>query len=247
MSEATRRRTNRPGPRTTRGRPVRGGSRRGPSWRRWVVLGVLAAVTALVLVGYLTPVLAVRDIRVTGTGALSEQRVLAASGVRTGTPVLRVDTDGAQQQVARLSRVASAEVSRQWPATVEIRVRERAAAAYQERGGQVDLVDLNGVRFARADRPPPGLPELRLPGAQQGKTRAVMGVLRSLPQDLRGEVQRIALRSPGDLRMHLAGDREVQWGAPRGSDRKAQVLMPLLTQPGRVYDVATPDLPTITE
>lgn len=245
MSETIRRRADRPGPRTTRGRPVRGGSRRGPSWWRWGVVGVLAVVTALVLVGYLTPVLAVREVRVTGAGALSEQRVLAASGVRTGTPMPRVDTDGAQQQVTQLARVASAEVSRQWPATVEIRVRERAAAAYQERGGQVELVDLDGVRFARVDRPPSAVPELQLPGAQEGKTRAVMGVLRSLPQELRGEVQRVALRSPGDLRMHLADGREVQWGAPRGSDRKAQVLMPLLSQPGRVYDVATPDLPTI--
>ncbi|GAB2756792.1 FtsQ-type POTRA domain-containing protein [Salinifilum aidingensis] len=247
MSEAPRRSTNRPGARTTRGRPVRGGSQRGPSWRRWVVVGALATVTALVLVGYLTPVLGVREIRVTGTRALSEQRVLAASGVRTGTPMPRVDVSGAQQQVARLSRVAGAEVSRQWPSTVDIRVRERRAAAYQKRGGAVDLVDLEGVRFAREDRPPPGLPELRLPAAREGKTRAVMGVLRSLPQDLRGEVRRIVLRSPGDLRMRFADGREVQWGAPRDSARKAQVLVPLLTQPGRVYDVATPDLPTIAE
>ena len=40
--------------------------------------------------------------------------------------------------------------------------------------------------------------------------------------------------------------REVRWGGVEQGDRKAAVLVPLLTQPGKIYDVSSPTLPTIT-
>ena len=39
--------------------------------------------------------------------------------------------------------------------------------------------------------------------------------------------------------------REVRWGDAGQGDRKAAVLGPLLTQPGKIYDVSSPALPTI--
>ncbi|HSL06993.1 MAG TPA: cell division protein, partial [Pseudonocardiaceae bacterium] len=39
--------------------------------------------------------------------------------------------------------------------------------------------------------------------------------------------------------------REVRWGGVEQGDRKAAVLGPLLTQPGKIYDVSSPTLPTV--
>ncbi|MFD0490590.1 hypothetical protein ACFQ0O_30060 [Saccharopolyspora spinosporotrichia] len=53
--------------------------------------------------------------------------------------------------------------------------------------------------------------------------------------------------NPRDLRLHLRGDREVEWGGVRETPRKAAILPPLLTRPGRVYDVTSPVLPTVAQ
>jgi cell division protein FtsQ len=37
----------------------------------------------------------------------------------------------------------------------------------------------------------------------------------------------------------------VRWGPDEEAERKASVLVALLTRPGRVYDVTSPDLPTV--
>jgi cell division protein FtsQ len=38
----------------------------------------------------------------------------------------------------------------------------------------------------------------------------------------------------------------IKWGNARDNARKAAVLAPLLTRPGKTYDVATPDFPTVS-
>ena len=45
--------------------------------------------------------------------------------------------------------------------------------------------------------------------------------------------------------VRLVDDREVRWGTVDRAAEKARVLVPLLTQQGRVYDVSSPDLPTV--
>jgi cell division protein FtsQ len=46
--------------------------------------------------------------------------------------------------------------------------------------------------------------------------------------------------------LQLGDEREVRWGGVETGDRKAAVLVALLTQPGDIYDVSSPDLPTIS-
>jgi cell division protein FtsQ len=71
-----------------------------------------------------------------------------------------------------------------------------------------------------------------------------------MPSWLRIQVRSIAATSPADVELRLdngrAGTaREVRWGDAGEVERKAAVLGPLLTQPGRIYDVSSPALPTI--
>ena len=43
----------------------------------------------------------------------------------------------------------------------------------------------------------------------------------------------------------LEDGKRVVWGSADSSELKANVLVALLSQPGRTYDVSSPDLPTI--
>lgn len=227
-----------------------GRDRRGGGWLakvgpRWGALLVLTAVTLLVLALYFTPLLGVRSVRVEGNRALGEQEVLAAAEVPLGESMLRVDTDGIRSRLRENPEVASARAELSWPSTVRLEIEERTPAAFVRDGGAVRLVDAGGVPFNTVPQPPPGLPELQAPSPDDPLVRAEMSVVASLPPELRGQVLAVTARTPGDLRLRLTEDREVEWGSLRESERKATVLPLLLTQPGRVYNVTSPDLPTV--
>jgi cell division protein FtsQ len=110
------------------------------------------------------------------------------------------------------------------------------------------LVDPTGVDFQTVPAAPPGLPKLQLTSAapDDPHTQAIVRVLAALPDQLRPSVATVSAATPGDVRLGLVNGRTVRWGSADDSARKAAVLAALMTQPGKVYDVSSPDLPTIS-
>ena len=234
---------NRPGARSTRGRPVRAARPRPP--RRWILPLGLAVITVVVLALYFTPLLGVRSVRVDGLTATPQQAVLEAAAVELGQPMMRVDTDDVRGRLGELPEIASAQVRLEWPSTVVLQVTERHAVAYLAEPGGARLVDEAGVAFRSAPKPPPGLPELRLGADRPAGVRAALDALTALPPELRGQVQAVSAQQPQDLSLVLTANRQVHWGDDEQAARKAAILPPLLGQPGRVYDVTSPALPTV--
>jgi len=149
-------------------------------------------------------------------------------------------------------RVASVRVRCSMDGTVRIELTERTPVALVSRGKGVRLVDATGTDYAAVPAAPPGLPELRVArvGPRDSATVAALTVLTSVPDWLRTQVRSVTARSSTDVVLRLGGgqngnDREVRWGDASESARKAAVLAPLLTQPGRIYDISSPALPTI--
>ncbi|MDQ4009406.1 MAG: FtsQ-type POTRA domain-containing protein [Actinomycetota bacterium] len=194
----------------------------------------------------------VRSVQVAGTRELPVDEVRAVAAVALGTPMLRLDTKGIEARVAAVPRVASVQVRRAVDGTVWIELTERSPVAIVRRGNGVNLVDATGTDYAAVPVGPPGLPELRVTrvGPRDAATVAALTVLTELPGPLRAQVLMVAARSPADVVLRLANGqggigREVRWGGVEQGDRKASVLGPLLTQPGKIYDVSSPSLPTI--
>jgi cell division protein FtsQ len=195
---------------------------------------------------------AVRSVQVVGTRELPVDVVRAVAAVPLGTPMLRLDTKAIETRVAVVPRVARVQVRCSLNGTVRIEVTERVPVALVPRGGGVRLVDATGTDYAAVPAGPPGLPELRVArvGPRDAATVAALTVLTSLPDWLRVQVRSIAARSPADVVLRLGSgpegdEREVRWGDVSEGERKAAVLGPLLTQPGKIYDVSSPALPTI--
>lgn len=211
-----------------------------------LVLGLLSvAVLGYLLLG--SSALGVRSVAVEGTSVLSPDEVRRAAAMPPGQPMLRLDVEAVADRVGRLAPVLAVRVERSWPSTVVVHVTERAPVAFEPTAGGARLVDGTGLFFATVATPPAGLPELRaLDGSPAQAAAAVVSAL-SAPahQALRAELVAVSAESPNDVRLQLRGDRAVRWGDAGDSDRKAAVLAVLLTQPGKVYDVASPDLPTI--
>ncbi|MFC7340660.1 cell division protein FtsQ/DivIB [Saccharopolyspora griseoalba] len=231
----------RPGRRSTRRRPERA----SPPSRRWVLPALMAVVTVVVLVLYFSPLLGVRDVRVEGNPTLSDDEVLRAAQIPPGTAMLQVDAGDVQERLGKLPKVADSEVMLDWPSTVRVEITERTPAVYFRAPGGVRLVDSQGVAFETAPKPPAGVPELRVPEVDGAATAAALKVLNGLTEQVRREVTAVLAPEPGSVRLRLTGDRVVEWGSLKEGERKAAILRPLLTRPGKVYDVTTPELPTV--
>lgn len=238
----------RSGTRSARSTRSRRPTRRRYLARRWTALLVVLAVLALGYLVTFTSVLGVRSVDVFGTRDLSVDEVRRQAAIEPGTPMVRLDTDEVVARVAELPRVFGVEVSRSWPSGVEITVTERDPVAVRQLPDGVHLVDRTGLDYTTVRTRPPGLPLLRVAevGPDDPSTRAAVTVIRAIPEQLRKKVVEVAAKTPGSVTLTLGNKRVVRWGNAEDNERKAAVLAPLLTRPGKVYDVATPEFPTVS-
>lgn len=216
--------------------------------RRWTALLVVLAVLGLGYVVMFTSVVGVRSVEVFGTREIPHDEVREAAAIELGTPMVRLDTEEIALRVAELPRVFEVRVSRSWPSTVDISITERDPVAVRQFRDGVHLIDRTGLDYATVRTRPPGLPILRVDDASPDDpaTRAAVTVLEAIPDQLRKKVVEVAAETPGSVVLTLADKRVVKWGDAEDNERKAAVLAPLLTRPGRTYDVATPDFPTVS-
>ncbi|ALG12851.1 cell division protein FtsQ/DivIB [Kibdelosporangium phytohabitans] len=223
-------------------------TRRRALVRRWMVLLIFVGVLAVLYVVFFTPVLGARSVDVRGTQGLTPDEVRNVAAVEMGKPLVRLDTDEIAQRVATLPRVANVNVERSWPGTVEITVSEREPVAFAKLADGAHMIDPSGVVYAIVPQAPPGLPSVDVPtlGTGDAATRAVVDVLGKIPPQLKQQVVALSAKSAGNVQLTLTTGQVVKWGNANDSERKAMVLAALLTRPGKVYDVAAPELPTIS-
>ncbi len=226
-------------------KPVARGKVRGLKVMVWTVLLVTLFV-GLGLLLYFTPIMAARNIVITGVGAVTQDEVIAAAAVKEGTPLLQVNTDDVAERVATIRRVATARVQREYPSTLRITVVERVPVVVKDYPDGPHLFDRDGVDFATGP-PPPNMPYLEAdnPGPSDPATKAALEVMTALPPDVAGQVARVSAPSVAAVTLTLTDGREVVWGTTERTDEKAQKLAALLTQPGHTYDLSSPDLPTV--
>ena len=226
---------------TTLGR----GTVRGLKLLLWSA-GVAVVVVGIGLLLYFTPIMSARDIVVVGLGAVTQDEVVAAAGVPPGRPLLQVDTDAVAEKVAEIRRVASVRVQREYPSTLRITVVERVPVVVRDYPDGVHLFDRDGVDFATGP-PPPGIPYLDVenPGPDDPATKAALEVVTSLRPEVAAQVGRVSAPSVAAITLTLIDGRTVVWGTTDRTEEKALKLGALLTQPGKTYDVSSPDLPTV--
>jgi cell division protein FtsQ len=122
----------------------------------WALVGIALAAGVAYLIR--TPLFGLSTVRVTGTQAVPQAEVLAASQVRIGEPYLGVDLAAIRDRVAALPRVAAVKVTRDYPSSLHIAVTERPAVASVSSGALFWLVAADGTVLDPATTRPPGLP-----------------------------------------------------------------------------------------
>jgi cell division protein FtsQ len=250
---------------------VRGLKRRGPAdtgeravlrsrkrfnrrqWRRrwlaWRYVLVAVLVVALVAGGiwlvYFSSVLTVKRVDVEGNQLLTRNQVLEAARVPDGEQLARVDIDAIATRLRALAAVRSVDISRKWPDAVQIEVRERVAVAVIEIGGKLRGLDAEGVVFNDYAKAPPGLPRISSTSSTTPDAlKEAATVVAALPKELSAMVDHVEVLTVDQITLVLRDERVVLWGSSDDSATKAEVLLQLLRQPAKVYDVSVPGQPT---
>lgn len=244
--------------RTPRGRDARAAARtrkrfarrqRRRRWLAWkpllvVVLGVVLGVAAVWLVWF-SSVLALEQVRVSGTDTLTSQEVQSVAAVDLGRPLARVDVDAVERRIGALATVRSVEVSRRFPDRLQITVEERVPVAVVTIGDRLRALDRDGVVFGGYGRPPEGLPRVDVVlGVRPEALGEAATVVATLPRSVARRVDFIEVRTVDEISLLLKDGRRVEWGSARDSEDKARVLDLLLQQQASTYDVSVPGRPT---
>lgn len=204
-----------------------------------------------------SPLLDVDRVVVEGAAQTGAPAVQAAAGVGRGEAMLDVDEGGAARRVRGLPWVLRATVRRQWPATVRIRVVERAPVAVtRDDAGGWALLDLSGRVLERVPEPPPGLatldgvPAAGVPGSSLGPRAApALVVAGALGPHLGPRVAAVAIAPEGvELRLRPSG--VVGLGPPDALEDKLRSVRTVLrtVDPRTVatLDVRDPATPVLT-
>jgi cell division protein FtsQ len=232
-----------PAPDLARTSPAR---KRADPWKAaFFVLAVVAIIAGVTWALLGSKFLVVRSITVTGAPDIPRGQVIAASGVRAGTPLIRISTGTVARRVEQLTLVESARVTRSWPNAITISIVERRAALAVRDPAGWDLIDRFGVVLHQVQGRPHGMPRLRTstaPDQLRGNPAvfAAATVETELPARLAAKVRSIAAPTADTVTLYLRHGRIVVWGDASQTAVKARELAILMRGQARYFDVSNP-------
>jgi len=127
-------------------------------WRRLLALLLVASLIGGGLALYLTPVLRVQEVQVTGAQTLDAPYLAELAGLK-GASMFAAPLDEAQQRLAALTMVKSVKAERLWPHTVRLVIEERQPWMYWATQDSEYVVDADGVVLEGA-MPAPDAPTI---------------------------------------------------------------------------------------
>ncbi|GAB3567479.1 cell division protein FtsQ/DivIB [Spelaeicoccus albus] len=220
--------------------------------RRRLIVGWIAAlavvVVAVAAVAYLTPVLAVDRVTVTGTSIISSGSVRKTVDEQvSGIPLPRVsDHDVAQAVLDKYPVAKSVDVGKSLPRTVTVTVTERQPVAATGSPGDYKLIDGDGVTVTTASTPPKGIPvlDIDVSTAGAGAIRAALSAMDALPEHIAKKVESVSATSSSGVEFTLRSGLKIRWGDGHNGKLKAKVLGMLMKTDARYINVSVPKEPT---
>lgn len=224
------------------------------------VVVTIAVLALLVWAAFWSPLLSVRDVKLTGARHTTADDVAAAAGLGPDDNLLLLSAGDVVAAARKLPWVADAEVERRLPGTVKVKVVERKPELVVSLGTSAHwTIDGEGHVLATGQAEP-GLPVVG--GVEVGDIKPgvkldapviaeVLKAWRSLPKKLAGEVQAIFATSLERIAFTLVDGTQIRYGAAERLGAKNEVLLALrkqLAEEGTVtsyIDVRVPTSPAI--
>ena len=230
--------------------------------RRVGILGVVAAVVALLWWLTLSPLLDVDAVRVRGAAHTGEAAVLDAIDIRRGDALLTADVGGAARALTELPWVATAKVRRAWPGAVSITIVERVpVAAIAAKGGGWVVVDRGGRQLAVEKEPSLDLVRVAgralspAPGEAAGEPyQGSLDLAAVVPASLRASIASLWPQRDGTIEatveLPTGGTAVARFGAADQLESKLLALAAVLERADlanvRIIDLRVPGAPALT-
>jgi cell division protein FtsQ len=219
---------------------------------------LLASVAAIAVLGITalgvtyTPVFRARHIDVEGEDTLTTAQVLRIAGVNDGTNVFHLDPSAVEASLRSSPWIADAEVVRDLPSTIQIRITEREPVAIVTIDGVTQPVAGDGTVLPGDDTS--NLPEVR---ASAGTLDAAAWTdaaraLAAMPRPIWSRVRAVVVATDGSLTVRLDANLDVSYGPAGGEAAKAAALHAILAWAAQdgvslaTIDVTVPGAPTAT-
>jgi cell division protein FtsQ len=211
--------------------------RRGRWVRRYGFIGGLAFIAIALAVGNFTGIVnkfednifdhyyrataalgfRVADITLSGRQFTSREDVMAALDLHQGDPILAFDPAAAREALQSLPRIASAEVERRLPGTINVRITERAPMAIWQHDQKMALIDSDGVVLGEQVADYPNLPMVVGTGAA-GAAGSILAMLEKEPALAKRVTAYIYV---GERRWNLRLDNNVEVRLPEADTAAA--------------------------
>lgn len=219
----------------------------------WALAGLVVLVDGAAFVQ--TSFVDVEKISIAGTENSDAGTVAWASGVDLGDATLTVDERAAERRIEALAWVASADVQKDWPSTVRVKVTERVPAAVLESnpGAPRALVDATGRILQIGRDMPPGLvtitgvPPVMREGEQlPEEARDALRIAVAAPVQVPGALTTVSTR----LEATLTSGGRVRFGSVEDLDEKLTAVATALARVDLrglcMLDVKVPRSPTVS-
>jgi cell division protein FtsQ len=225
--------------------------------RLLLIVTAAALLTAGIWVALRSPLLDVDQVRVVGAEHTPSAAVVSASGLHRGDPMITVDGRLAARRVEALPWVASANVRRVWPGTVQVTVSERRAVAVT-RADPANWAILDGsarvlawVPSAPADLfPLEGLGSVPHPGSTLAAARSLLAVRAALSPALAARAAALVGVGDGQVDLRLNPRGTVEFGLADQLPAKVKAAETVLASVDMrnlaTLDVRLPTSPVVT-
>lgn len=214
----------------------------------WGSVAVLTALLATVVAVTLSPLMALTDIRVTGTVRLDPAEIGGALERHRDTPLALLDEGGIRSDLEDFALIRSYSLEVVPPHSLVVRVVERAPIGAIETGSAFELVDAAGVVVESTPDRPTGVPLIRAGEADPDEAafRSVAEVLDALPDELASRVDVVTASTRDDVAFTIRDlGHRVVWGSAERSAFKARVLEAAIAVNDPAvswqFDVSAPD------
>jgi cell division protein FtsQ len=217
-----------------------------------ISVGSLVVLSGAVALATFSPLLAVKEIVVSGTERINVADITKALQPHVGTPLPLVSETQVAESLSKFELIESFSATAIPPNGLSIRISERQPICVIASGGQRWLYDPAGVRIAKASSTDL-LPEIVISEnpLNSQRFRNSIDVLMALPEDLLEEVELIEARSKDDVQMSLRSStgQRIIWGDSSESVLKSKVLQALMKnhrkQSSVTFDVSSPNAPVV--
>ncbi len=204
--------------------------------RLMVALALLGAAGYGLKTAWESQALRLEKVEVVGNTRIEGATLVSASGLRSGSHLLKLSVDSVSKRVGRIPWVSHARVERILPSKIRITVTERKPFVAVVSEGKTFLVASDATVLEENDAEIPHVTDMPITGINAGSQielaefSHLTRVVEALPQDLRAKVTVVKAPSVDRITLELSTGLVVIFGAAEEIEDKIHAVQALIAR-----------------